>query len=370
LIKTDNGGNEQWNKTLGGTLGTQAFSFQQTTDNGFIITGAIHNIDNSEDVWVIKTDSNGNKQWNKAFNRSRMDEGFSVVQTKDDGYIIVGRTQNEEPIDADVWLIKINKCGNEQWSKTFGGPKYDYGHSVRQTYDGGYIITGSTDSFGSGGALSSDVWLVKTDAAGNEQWNTTFGSTYDNDGGESVIQLSDGGYIISGYTHSYGGGWSDVWIIKTNSHGIEQWNKTIGGVFWEDGPSVQQTTDGGFIIAGHTNSYGNGDDDFWLIKIAAEGETPNLEINLFGGIGVNADIKNNGTADAIGVIWQLHVKGGILGLIHRNANGAIDISKGESRWVSTGLFLGLGPFTIIATANDKEKTATGIILLFYVIVVP
>lgn len=272
LIKTDSDGNEEWNKTLGGVLTETAYSFQQTNDNGYIVTGYINN-NNNFDVWLIKSDSNGNQEWSKTYDRSVNDVGHSVFQTNNGGYIIVGETKNEDSSDIDVWLIKIGVDGNEQWNKTFGGANIERGHDVLQTADGGYIITGYTDSFGTGGLHGKNVWVIKTDSTGEELWNKTYGGTQ-NEEGNSIIQLINGGFLICGYTHSYGEGWSDVFIIKTDSSGNEVWSKTVGGAFWESGESVRQTDDEGFIIAGMTDSFGNGEEDFWLIKIAFENQPP------------------------------------------------------------------------------------------------
>jgi len=140
------------------------------------------------------------------------------------------------------------------WTRTFGGSNSDYGRSVQQVSNGGYILTGSTTSFGND---SYDVWLIKTDAQGNEEWNQTLGGS-DDDYGSSIQQTADGGYIITGWTNSFGNGGSDVWLIKSDSQGYEEWNQTWGGSDTDIGYSVQQTTDGGYIITGWTNSFGNG----------------------------------------------------------------------------------------------------------------
>ena len=160
----------------------------------------------------------------------------------------------------------VNGEPEEEWDKTFGGTGYDRAWSVQQTSDGGYIIAGDTNSYGAG---SGDFWLVKTDSSGKKQWDKTFGGTgYDR--AFSVQQTSDSGYILAGGTWSYDMGFRDFWLVKTDSSGNKQWDKTFGGTGYDRANSVQQSSDGGYIIAGDTNSYGAGSGDFWLIKVKAE----------------------------------------------------------------------------------------------------
>ena len=319
LIKTDGSGTEQWTKTFGGTDHDYGFSVQQTTDGGYIITGRTGSFGNA-DVYLIKTDGSGTEQWTKTFGGTDYEEGWSVQQTTDGGYIITGQTESFGNGYYAVYLIKTDGSGTEQWTKTFGGTDIDRGYSVQQTTDGGYIITGWTSSFGNG---SSDVYLIKTDGSGTEQWTKTFGGT-DNDNARSVQQTTDGGYIITGWTESFGNGYYAVYLIKTDGSGTEQWTKTFGGTDNDGGWSVQQTTDGGYIITGYTESFGNGSPDVYLIK--TDGSGTEQWTKTFGGTADDFGSSVQQTTDGGYIItgWTVSFgNGGDVYLIKTDGNGNV-----------------------------------------------
>ena len=189
---------DDWDVTFGGIHSDSGKYVQQTNDGGYIILGNTMSFGNGgNNIWLIKTDENGNKIWEKIFGGSDFDRCSMVKQTSDDGYIIAGYT-NSFSVGSleDIWLIKTDENGNKIWNKTYGGIGGEGGFSGQQTHDNGFIFVGSTTSYGNG---YIDVWLVKTDNSGNELWNKTFSIT-ENDVGWSVQQTNDNGFIITGFT--------------------------------------------------------------------------------------------------------------------------------------------------------------------------
>jgi len=268
VVKLDANGNLQWTKTIGGKIWEEGKSLIQTSDGGYAIAGYTRSFGAGEaDVYVVKLDANGNLQWTKTIGGEKDEVGFSLIQTSDGSYAIAGTTTSFGAGEADVYVVKLDANGNLQWTKTIGGPGYEIGFSLIQTSDGGYAIAGLTPSLGAGGL---DVYVVKLDANGNLQWTKTIGGPAI-ENGSSLVQTSDGGYAIAGSTRSFGAGEVDVYVVKLDANGNLQWTKTIGGEKDEVGFSLIQTSDGGYAITGKTNSFGAGDYDVYVVKLDAHG---------------------------------------------------------------------------------------------------
>jgi uncharacterized delta-60 repeat protein len=250
LVKTNAQGDTLWTRTYGGGGYDFARSVQQTTDGGYIVVGSERFAGFNDDVYLVKTNSQGDTLWTRTYGGSNWDEGYSVQQTADGGYIIAGTTASYGAGSDDFYLVKTDNSGNPVWTRTYGGGSWDEAFSVKQTPDGGYIIAGSTESFGAG---REDIYLVKTNAAGDTLWTRTYGG-WSYDVARSVQPTIDGGYILGGYTESFGVCWNDFYLVKTNSVGDTLWTRTYGGWNEEYAYSVQQTADGGYVMAGYTTS--------------------------------------------------------------------------------------------------------------------
>ncbi|MDD5529905.1 MAG: T9SS type A sorting domain-containing protein [bacterium] len=267
LIRIDSSGNTLWTNFWGGVNQDYAYSVQQTQDGGFIIAGYTSSAPGGtiyRDVYLIRTNSLGGTLWTKTFGGNSCDEGYSVQETSDNGFIIVGRTNSFGAGLEYGYLIRTNSSGDTIWTRTFGDSSYTCGYSVQQTKDGGFIIAGEKGGLA---PCSTNVYLIKTDSSGDTLWTRTYGGT-DQDYGRSVQETSDGGFIIAGETYSWG--YRDVYLIKTDSLGDTLWTKLVGGNNIDWGYSVRQTFDGGYIIVGVTTSFGAGADDIYLIRLAKE----------------------------------------------------------------------------------------------------
>ena len=318
LIKTDAWGGEQWNRTFGGDDSDEAGCVIQTNDNGYIIAGYTESFGaGTEDVYLIKTDSLGIEQWSYTYGDSIHEFGLSIDLTDDGGYIVTGY-KSPDGLEADLLLMKVDSLGAECWSQTYNYSDITFGNYVLQTDDGGYVVAGScipgssspawdilllkTDSLGfeqwhrtyaenehqigqyidktddggyilvgcTGTQFNSSTILVKTDSIGNEQWSQVF-DYEEYIAGSCVQQTFNGDYIVSGTISNPSFDSLDVYLLKTDSNGNEIWNQTYGGLQGDYGANVQQTEDGGYIIAGSSFSYGAGSMDIYLIRLDTEG---------------------------------------------------------------------------------------------------
>ena len=291
----------QWQKSLGGSYVDGAYDIHQTKDGGYIVASSSYSNDGdvignhgSSDYWIVKLDSANNIQWQKSLGGTNMEIVASINQTKDEGYIVAGYSNSNDgdvsghhgnSFSSDYWIVKLDSVGNIQWQKSLGGTNNDYGKSIQQTKNGGYIVAGyswSNDGDVSGNHGSADYWIVRLDSTGNIQWQKSLGGTSDEIAG-NIQQTKDGGYIITGSSSSNDGdvsgnhGYDDYWIVKLGSTGNVQMQKSLGGSDYDAATNIQQTKDGGYIIAGLSFSNdgdvnGNhGFSDYWILRLNSSG---------------------------------------------------------------------------------------------------
>lgn len=320
----------EWQRALGGSNNEGSYfdinisESQQTSDNGYILTGYTDSSDGdvsgyqgAKDVWVVKLNNLGAIAWQKTYGGSGTDAAVSICQTNDGGYIMGGITSStdgdvsqSDGANGDFWLVKINELGAIQWEKTVGGSGGESIESIVQTNDGGYIAVGTTSSV-DGDVLGFDnylnTWVVKFSETGEIQWSKVLGGS-EQDNGVEVKQTSDGGYILASFTTSNNlwvsgnHGWMDFWLVKLDATGALVWAKTYGGSFDDFVAAVQETSDGGFIVAGSTNSndgdvtdFIGGIADFWVFKINSVGDL--VWQKTLGGLGTEAATTIQQTVD-------------------------------------------------------------------------
>jgi hypothetical protein len=294
IVKADAQGDTVWTRTYGGTGDDIGRSVRQTSDGGYIIAGQTNSFGaGNADLWLIKTDADGDSLWAKTYGGTASDVGNSVRQTQDGGYIIAGTTASFAVAYDDVWLLKTDSAGDTLWTKNWDvSNNADRGTEVQQTHDGGYIVVGH--SYYTPGGNILDFTLFKTDSLGNLLWMEIYGEREDQRGA-SVDQTSDRGYILTGYSATSGVIDPDVYVVKTDSVGDTTWTRTYGGSGWEEGYLVRKATGGGYFITGKTNSFGAGGFDVWVLKTDSNGDT--LWAKTYGGTSDDVAYSGQQTAD-------------------------------------------------------------------------
>jgi len=276
LVRVDASGGGLWKKPFGGDGWQKAFAVAQTSDGGFVLAGYNRSAGHrEEDAYLVKVDVNGSLVWERTLGRAFSDEALAMDATSDGGFILAGRTNSFSARDDDMYLVRTDSEGNLLWEKAYGSDDWDVAEAVRQTSDGGYILAGRTRHSEYCGV---EAYLVKVDSNGDLEWDRTFGDVGD-DRAFDVQQTSDGGYILVGYAESYVENRRsfDVYLVKTDASGRLLWERTYGGDNWDEGRSVQQTDDGGYIVAGRSESFNlwdNYDSDMYMIKVDANGNLP------------------------------------------------------------------------------------------------
>jgi hypothetical protein len=266
LIKTDSEGMMIWNQTFGGLGSDRARQVVQTSDGGFALAGSTSSFGClNSNMYLIKTDSEGNFEWDRNFGGLLFEAAYDLVQTADDGFVLAGFTNSYGAGQYDAYLVKTDSLGIMEWNYTYNGvwsgTQYDGAYSIIQTLDGGFALAGFT-SFG-----YPDMFLVKVDSEGREEWTRSFGGI-DSDTAYDIIQTEDEGFALAGFSRAVGSGGSDMLFVKTDSNGTLEWYKTYGGLDFENAYSIIQTLDGGYALAGSTTA---NEHDMFFVKTNSTG---------------------------------------------------------------------------------------------------
>ncbi len=260
-----------WTRTYGGDRYDEFHDVLCTSDGGYLVVGETWSMGAGDRDWyVVKTDSIGHLEWYRTFGGIYDDCANAVVPTSDGGYAICGRLSGDTTRYCDFGLIILNEQGDSIGGRIYGGPDDELAIDLLQTLDDGFIIVGSARGYGAGG---NDMWLVRTDVNGDSLWSRTYGGSAWG-GARAAALMPDGGFAVAGYTGSRGAGAWDMWLVRMDSLGDSLWSRTYGGRNIDEVSAMQATADGGFILAGYTDSFGEGWENAWLVKTDSAG---NLE---------------------------------------------------------------------------------------------
>ncbi len=302
MVKTDAAGDTLWTRFLGGTGADRAWEHFQTADGGYLVAGYTSEPGTTvSDMWLARLNAQGDSLWTRAWGGTGNEEARAMAPMPGGGCVLAGYTASFGAGLADFYVVRTDSSGNTLWSQTFGGNLSESASAVVPTSDGGILVAGMTNTYGAGW---EDVWVVKMSGDGDSLWSHTYGGPV-TDEVWSMIAVSGGGYLIAGLTASFGAGGDDVWLIRIAEDGNELWNQTFGGIGNDQGWAVTEISDGGFLITGKTNSFGAGAYDLWLLKSSADGDS--LWSRTFGDTGNdngNAVIQNeDGNYLVAGSTW-------------------------------------------------------------------
>ncbi len=267
VVRVDHEGNSVWNITLGGEEVDKLFSAVETQD-GFVLVGLTYSFGNDSEVWIAKTDVNGNEVWNKTYGGAMEDAGRAIAATEDNHYVVAGYTNSMGNGDYDFLLLKIDASGNMAWNKTYGGNQSDKAYAIAETA-GGCVAVGDTRSKGAG---DNDAWVIKVDLNGNVVWDKTVGGE-GFDMPTCVTASNYGGFLVGGFTFSFGNGERDFWLFKIDDAGNVPWTCTVGRSEFEEAYAILEVAEKEFVMAGWTNSIGQGHYDFYVVKVSVEGDS-------------------------------------------------------------------------------------------------
>ncbi len=274
LLQFDSEGNIQWEKTFGNEHDDLIYNVIQTQDKGFLLAGWTEKQKGHTNAWILKLGEKGNLEWEKQYDFSKNDKIYSIIQSQSGDYIATGCSLREEKENTDALVMCIGKDGTLKWNNLFGGERYDRLYSIMENAAGNLFIVGYTESIGEGDA---DGWMIKLNKDGDKEWDKTFGGKED-DRFYSIIQTDDKGYAMIGYTKSKGAGEADIWLLKFNENDNLQWDKTLQETDWgygakddDRGYSIIQTKSGHYVVAGYTCSKGEGKADGKIMKLDREG---------------------------------------------------------------------------------------------------
>jgi len=277
LMKTNLYGDTLWTRSYGTNNDDWGQEVLQTSDSGYVFTGYLENFLADKDVFLVRTNAVGDTIWTRDFGGSGDDFSLSLALTNDNGYVLAGYS-NSFSSAYDCYLIKVDSNGDTVWTKVYGGTKDDALFSIKSTTDGGFITAGYSDSYSAGGDV--DVYVLKIDSVGDTSWTQTYGGT-GQDYGRSIALTDDGGYVISGYSTSYGAGDADVLLLKIDNIGNTQWIKTFGRSSTDDGSDVEQTSNGGYVIGGYSFNVNDAEYDLYLLKVSPDGKNCDVSASFY-----------------------------------------------------------------------------------------